>query len=406
MIVLSADYLYRNGAFEEAQAVAFDTHIKDIGDPVTLMERYPDATLLRAPAHSVIYPGFINPHVHLEFSSNKTSLHYGEFIPWLFSVIEHRDELIAACDDDTMQREITQMLKSGITTFGAVSSFGADLNVCRTASQRVVYFNELIGSQAHTADVLYGDFLQRLELSKEAADSRFIPAVAIHAPYSVHPILLQRAVALAKSETMPLSTHFLESPAEREWLEKQTGPFADFFRRFFNTTTPVTDIESFMHAFDGYPALFVHGVQCTSKELTHLADQGHTLIHCPRSNRYLGCGKLTLDTLRTSRLSWGLATDGLSSNDSLSMLDEMRAALMLHHDMPLQQLAYDLIEAATSVPAKALGIDAGELLPGKWADITVLSLPELPLRKEEIALWSILYAKEAAMVFIEGERYV
>jgi len=38
------------------------------------------------------------------------------------------------------------MLKSGVTTFGAISSFRADLEVCRKAPQKGIYFNELIGS--------------------------------------------------------------------------------------------------------------------------------------------------------------------------------------------------------------------------------------------------------------------
>jgi cytosine/adenosine deaminase-related metal-dependent hydrolase len=394
------------GRFVENRAIAFDTHIRAVTTPAELIERFPEATIVRAPAHSVVYPGFINAHVHLEFSSNKTSLHYGAFIPWLFSVIEHRDALVAECDETVMEKACRAMLESGVTSFGAVSSFGADLEVCAAAPQRVVYFNELIGSSAQTADVLYGDFLQRVEASESYASERFTPAVALHAPYSVHPVVLSRGIALAKRKKMPLSTHFLESPAEREWLERASGPFAEFFKRFFNTDTPVTDIETFMRAFEGTPALFVHGVQATDAELEALKKAGHTLVHCPRSNRYLGCGRLRIETLDSLHLPYALATDGLSSNDSLNILDEMRAALMLHHDMPLQALAKGLIDAVTRIPAEALGLDAGVIAEGKAADLTVLTLPELPVRKEEIALWSILHAKKAAMVYIEGERYV
>jgi cytosine/adenosine deaminase-related metal-dependent hydrolase len=406
VIILIADYIYRDGTFIQNEAVAFDTHIRAVGAPVELSARFPEAEIVRAPAHSVIYPGFVNAHVHLEFSSNKTSLHYGEFIPWLFSVIEHRDALVAECDEAVMENACREMLESGVTTFGAVSSFGADLEVCAAVAQRVIYFNELIGSSAQTADVLYGDFLQRVEASEGYASERFIPAVAVHAPYSVHPVVLSRGIALAKRKKMPLSTHFLESPAEREWLERASGPFAEFFKRFFNTETPVTDIETFMHAFDGTPSLFVHGVQATDEELGKLKEAGHTPVHCPRSNRYLGCGRLRIEALESLRLPYALATDGLSSNDSLSILDEMRAALMLHHDMPLQVFAKRLIDAVTRIPAEALGLDAGVVDEGKAADLAVLTLPEMPLRSDEIALWSILHAKKASMVFIEGERYV
>jgi cytosine/adenosine deaminase-related metal-dependent hydrolase len=218
--IIVADYLYIDGKFVENLAIAFDTHIQAVDLLENLLQQYPDAKLTRAKPYTVLYPGFINTHVHLEFSANKTSLRYGSFMPWLDSVIEHRDDLMKDCDNEMMRKECDQMLSSGITTFGAISSFGTELQICEEIPQRVVFFNELIGSNAQYADMLYGDFLERVKASQSCeASSRITPAVAIHSPYSVHPVILQRAVTLAKQHNMPLSTHFLESQAEREWLE-------------------------------------------------------------------------------------------------------------------------------------------------------------------------------------------
>jgi len=402
--IIIADYLYIDGQFVENLAIAFDTHIRDVDLPERLLARYREATLVRAKPYSVLFPGFINTHVHLEFSANRTSLKYGAFMPWLDSVIEHRDDLMKECCNETMQTECAQMLRSGITAFGAVSSFGTELQVCEETPQRVVFFNELIGSNAQYADMLYGDFLERVNASQSCkASSRITPAVAVHAPYSVHPVILQRAVTLAKQHKMPLSAHFLESQAEREWLEKGTGAFKTFFEKFFNTSSPVTTIEAFMHAFDTYPTHFVHCVQATEKELEYLAKRGHTIAHCPRSNRYLGCGRLAIEKLD---LPFSVATDGLSSNDSLNIFDELRAALMLHHNIEIQDLARKLLRNVTSDAAKALGLNSGSLQVGRDADFVLVSLPELPKRSEEIALWSILHTKEVDAVYIEGTPYV
>ena len=404
MKIIIADYLYIENTFVENYAIAFDTHIREVDSPEALIGRYPQAEVIRAKPYTVLYPGFINTHVHLEFSANKTSLKYGSFMPWLDSVIEHRDDLMKECDNEMMRRECEQMLRSGITTFGAISSFGTELQICEEIPQRVVFFNELIGSNAQYADMLYGDFLERVEASRSCEPSaRITPAVAIHSPYSVHPVILQRAVTLAKQHKMPLSTHFLESEAEREWLEHSSGAFKAFFEKFFNTSTPVTNIEEFLHAFDTYPTHFVHCVQATDEELAYLAKQGHTIAHCPRSNRYLGCGRLAIEKLD---LPFSIATDGLSSNDSLNIFDELRAALMLHNDLEIQQLSLDLLRRVTSDAAKALGLNGGSLHVGKDADFTLVALPELPKRPEEIALWSILHTKEADAVYIEGEQYV
>ena len=404
MKIINADFLYTPNGYVQNQAVAFTEAIKDIGTLEELIQRYPDAKVIQTEPNSILYPGFINTHVHLEFSANKTSLAYGSFQPWLDSVIEHRDELIGACNNEMMLDECKEMMRSGITTFGAISSFGNELEVCEQTPQRVVFFNELIGSNAMYADMLYGDFQERVRASQSCdKSSRIIPAVAIHSPYSVHPILLQKAVNIAKKNNMPISAHFLESQAEREWLESSSGTLRAFFLKYFNTSTTVTNIEEFMHAFDTYPTHFTHCVQATQEELNYLAQKGHSIAHCPRSNRYLGCGRLAIEDLP---LPFTVATDGLSSNDSLNIFDELRAAIMLHNDIPIQELSEKLLRAVTGDAAEILGLNCGKIEVDKLADFAVLTLPEEPKRTEELALWSILHTKEASEVYIEGEKYV
>lgn len=405
MTILVADYIYTPDGFIKQQAIAFDTRIEAIDTPENLQAQYPQATLVQSAANTVIYPGFVNSHVHLEFSANKTTLAYGDFMPWLDTVIAHREDLVSACDNAKMMEACEAMMDSGITSFGAISSFANELEVCEKTPQRVVFFNELIGSNAMVADMLYGDFMERVNASFSCeASSRVYPAVAIHSPYAVHPILLQKAVALAKKHALPLSAHFLESQAERQWLSSGEGAFKAFFEKYFKTSTPVSNITEFMHAFDTYPTHFTHATQATQSELAHLASKGHSIAHCPRSNRYLGCGRLAVETLRELEMPYAVATDGLSSNDSLSLFDELRAALMIHHQAPMQAFANKLIESITSVPADALGLDCGRIEAGKVADFALVTLSEAPLREAEIALWTILHTKRVSGLYIDGEK--
>ena len=404
MKILVADYIYTPTGFVKNQAVAFTETIQAIDSLEALEKKYPDAKVIQTKPHSVLYPGFINTHVHLEFSANKTSLKYGSFMPWLDTVIEHRDELMGECNNEVMQKECDEMLRSGITTFGAISSFGNELEVCEKTPQRVVFFNELIGSNAMYADMLYGDFMERVKASQSCEESaRITPAVAIHSPYSVHPIILQKAVNVAKQHKLPLSAHFLESQAERQWLEEGEGELKGFFEKYFKTSIPVTDIKEFMYAFDSYPTHFTHCVQANKEELDYLTDKGHSIAHCPRSNRYLGCGRLKIEDLN---LPFSVATDGLSSNDSLSIFDELRAALMLHNDIPIQELATQLLKTITSDAADILHLNCGKIEVDKLADFAVSTLPQAPKREEEIALWTILHTKEVSEVYIEGIKYV
>jgi cytosine/adenosine deaminase-related metal-dependent hydrolase len=407
MQLITADYIYTPLGFEKNRAIAFDEKIEEIGTLEELTPKYPNSNIHYAGKNSVLYPGFINTHVHLEFSANTTALTYGGFMPWLDSVIEKRDDLLQACDDTLMKEKTEEMLASGVTTFGAISSFGAELEICTQIPQRVVFFNELIGSNAAYADALYNDFLERINASQSCAESeRITPAIAIHSPYSVHPVILQRAVQVAKQQNLPLSAHFLESQDEREWLEDGNGGFKAFFEKYFNTSTPVTTIEEFMHAFDSYPTHFTHCVQAKEEELEYLASKGHSIAHCPRSNRLLGCGRLAIEKVRELQIPMSIATDGLSSNWSLNLFDELRAALMMHHASPLEKLSSLLIKSITSDAAKALGLNVGSIEAGKEADFAVVTLPDTPKHVEDIALQTILHTQKASEIYIGGSKVV
>ena len=402
MTIINPSYIYTNHKFHDNLAVAFDTTIQAINSYENLTTQYSDAKVIKGGKNSVLYPGFINSHVHLEFSANKTTLQYGNFMSWLDSVIINRDSLINTCDNAIMEQSIQEMLRSGVTSFGAISSFGSDLEVCANTPQKVVFFNELIGSNAAYADVLYGNFLDRLDASKSIGDG-VIAGIAIHSPYSVHPILLKRAIKIAQNENLPLSAHFMESPAEREWLERGSGEFLSFFQKYFNSSSPVTTIEEFIKSFDNISTHFTHAVQANDQELDYLASKNHSIAHCPRSNRLLGCGRLPIEKLIKRDIPFSIATDGLSSNSSLNIFDELRTALMLHHLEPLEPLAKLLIKGISSIPAKALGINSGEIAIGKEADFALITLPDEPNSLDDIALQTILHTHNVNSVLINGE---
>ncbi len=400
--IVIADYIYTSQKVMKNQAVLIDGNIVTVAPKSRVLKEHKDAEVITYPKNSLLFPGLINAHVHIEFSANKTELTYGDFITWLYSVIENREELIDRCGEACMSEAVDAMLASGITTFGAISSHGMDLEVCAKAKQNVIFFNELIGSQAAAADVLFGDFMQRLEVSKNVRREGFIPAVAIHSPYSVHPVLIKKALEVVKEQKLPLTAHFMESFAEREWLDKSEGDFKEFFSKLLNQESAVTSSDEFLRTFNGIKTLFAHVVQASDAEYAHLKEQGHSIIHCPISNRLLGNGALDLKKVDAMGLEWMVATDGLSSNYKLDLWEEMKIALFMHSDFPLQELARKLIAGVTSSPAKALGLPKGEIKEGYDADMIVLQLDTQP--PEDLELHLILHRYKIIDTYIRGER--
>ncbi|NPA28708.1 MAG: metal-dependent hydrolase [Epsilonproteobacteria bacterium] len=403
MQILIAPLLFDGQKVVQNTAVAFEETITAVGDPDELTRRYPHADITRLEKNEVLLPGLINPHVHLEFGANTTHLRYGDFMTWLNSVIAHRDTLIDACKAGCYKRQIDAMLQSGVTTFGAVSSYGKELTACKAAPQRVVFFTEAIGSRPDAVDALYADFTHRLQAVQKAASGRLIPAVAIHSPYSVHPVLMKKI--LQTTQGLPLSAHFLESPAEKAWLSNGTGDFAPFFKNFLNQSKPLQSAEAFLEALDR-PALLTHAVQAEETHLRLMRQNGHTVIHCPRSNRLLGCGRLAIERLEETGISWLIGTDGLSSNTSLNLWEEMRSALMLHSALPLAKTAHALLRSATAEAGKALGMRIGQIAPGYAADIITIRLPDTPEERDDLPLQLILHTQTPTRLYIDGERHV
>ncbi|MFA6757650.1 MAG: amidohydrolase family protein, partial [Sulfurospirillaceae bacterium] len=97
-----------------------------------------------------------------------------------------------------------------------------------------------------------------------------------------------------------------------------------------------------------------------------------------------------------------IGTDGLSSNYSLNLWDELRAALMLHYDLNLNSLAKELLLSVTKEAACALNLNEGSLKVGKDATFIALSIPKTT--KENLPIQTILHTKKAKKVYIKGEE--
>ena len=401
MTIISPNYILTPTQLLKNQSIAFEKTIIKIASKEELLKAFPEAKHIQLKEHSLLIPGLINAHVHIEFSANKTDLSYGDFINWLYSVIENRDALINGCDKGCMARAIDGMLTSGITSFGAISSHAMDLQACADAKQNVVFFNELIGSQATMADALFGDFKARLEASKQIKREGFFPAVAIHSPYSVHPILIKKALDIVRHEKLKLTAHFMESQAERDWLDKSEGDFKEFFNSLLKQTTNVSDADEFLSHFSETPTLLTHATKTIQKELHAIKKANHTLIHCPISNRLLGNGALNIAALNELNIPWITATDGLSSNYRLDLFEEMKAALFMHSHMPLLALAKQLFESVTIHAARALGLNTGAIEEGKNADMLILDLENEP--NEQLLLHLILHRYNISKIFINGK---
>jgi len=405
MKIFSADYIVT--CDEEFNiildgAVVFDDKIIEVASLDYIKEQYKNLEIQYLGINSVLMPGLINPHIHLEFSANKTTLKYGNFYTWLNSVIKYREELIDKLKAPLVENILKKLLKTGTTTIGAISSYSFDLEACVKSPINKVFFCEVIGSKAEMLDTLFADFKQRLEEAKKHNSKNFQAAVAIHSAYSVHPFLIREVLNIAKEEDLVVSSHFLESPEEKDWLNKDEGDFVEFFKNFLNQTKAVSRPIEFLNLFKGVKNLsFTHCVEATKSEFEIIKQLGATINHCAVSNRFLNNKRLNLDEIVD--VPFSIATDGLSSNSSLSMFDELRGALNIHFEKHIIKFSKTLLKAATFNGAQALGLTKGKLQKGFDADIIGFCLPKRVKDLEDIYMHIILHTKYVDKTIIGGE---
>ena len=200
--------------------------------------------------------------------------------------------------------------------------------------------------------------------------------ISPHAPYTCTVELYEACAALG----LPLATHLSESEAELEYLRTGTGPW-ESLGEYLVPPLGRAAIPALVEAgVLGPGTVAAHCVQVTAEEIALLAAtrgrrRSLSSLERPARLRRRAAGRAP----RGRASEWPIATDSPASTPSFDMFDELRAAVMAaraRERRPDALLAADALELATLGGARVLGLDdeIGSLVPGKRADITVLSL--------------------------------
>lgn len=143
--------------------------------------------------------------------------------------------------------------------------------------------------------------------------------------------------------------------------------------------------------------LAVHCVNLTEKDIRRFAQYGVSISHNPAPNLYLGSGIPPIpDSLRAG-VNVALGTDGAASNNSTDMLETMKLAALiqkgLHRDASVIS-ADQVIRMATRGGAKAIGREdlLGTLEVGKKADMILFDPRHLKSFPNHDAKATVVYA--------------
>jgi cytosine/adenosine deaminase-related metal-dependent hydrolase len=372
MRILSADWVVPvEGAPIRDGAVAIDDEglIAAVGPASELGagERFPEA---------VILPGFVNAHTHLEYAVYAGFGDGLSFGPWIGLHVERKQRIGLDEMEAVARLGALECLRSGVTMVGDCSFSGAAATACADVGLDAIVYLEVFGGPEEVAE----RFEPMSERIAGALSGGVRLGISPHAPYTTTIDLYRASAGLG----LPIATHLSESRDELDYLRAGEGPWSTMAELL---VPPIGRSGIRALADEGLldsNVLAAHCVQVDEDEIELLATNDVAVAHCPRSNAVLGCGIAPLTALREAGIRVCIATDSPASTPSFDVFEEMRVALYAaraREERPDALTAAEAIELATLGGARALGVDGerGSLVPGKRADLTILSLAGTPL---------------------------
>ncbi len=313
-------------------------------------------------ADLMVTPGLINVHVHLGETI------YQDFLPADFSLEEYlsitndlskRSPMIEAARTVVAEYSALQLLKSGTSTIagGRVSQSSSRLGLRNISGYMIMNSHKLQGLtqnifEKFTAEVLASSHDSLTKLATFVHSLSFVGQSEITAVKKVAEFFPDRILMLHAAET-----------------KQQEEKVCQVFGR---GSIAVLSDENLLND----QALIVHGNWLTPQELGMIKKAGSSIAHCLSSNLKVADRVLDIDQAMKIGVNVCLATDGVCTAGTFSVLEEARRvyqrALKLgqHHVSP--QRVFDMI---TVDAARAIGLQdqTGSIEVGKKADLAIWS---------------------------------
>ena len=370
----------------------------------------------------ILYPGLINTHHHLYqyFTRNLRHVQNLELFDWLTALYD----IWAHLNEDTVRLSslsgMGELMKYGCTTcfdhhyvfpngagdlLAAQFSAAEELGIRMVSSRGSMSLSRKDGglppdSVVQTTDEILRDSREAIERYHDASDFSMRQVVlAPCSPFSVTAELMKESAKLARSYGVRLHTHLCETKDEERFTQSTRG------------MRPLEYMESV--DFVGSDVFYAHGIYFNDDELQFLSKTGTGVAHCPCSNMKLSSGVARIPDMLKLDVPVGLAVDGSASNDASNLMEEMRAAYLMHRLRYGAQApsGYDLLKMATRGSARLLGrTKLGQIATGFAADLFAIRYDRLEMagaeRDEANLFGTVGYHLPADAVWVGGRMTV
>lgn len=327
--------------------------------------------------NGIIVPGFVNCHCHLELS------HMKDIIPPRTGLAQFLKLFKEARIDEPAVIEASaagadaSMYSDGIVLCGDICNTAGTFDVKRRSRIKYISFLEVFGIEPSKA-------LRRMTEIRKLADQAENAGLEWHiVPHAVYSISLS-LFGLLREETLNnrvSSLHFMETRAEKMLLGDHSGPLMDSYRESELLTGKPETAASHTEAVMKYVTpsgnlILVHNTFAEREVVRQVNSRGKVFwCLCPKANMYIEGNMPPLGMLLEEGCTIVTGTDSFASNDTLSILGEIKLLQDRFPSVPLE----NLISFATINGARALGEEElfGSIEEGKRPGLLLLKNVDL-----------------------------
>lgn len=309
----------------------------------------------------VLVPGFVNAHCHIELAHLQGKIARGcGFAAFAAAVGELRGAESDALRGQAVARADSAMWDEGVDAVGDIANDSSSLGVKAASRIRYRTFAEVFGLRR-----------SNIAAARALAAARADIILTPHSTYSVTDADFR---TLCAEGSAPLSVHFMENDDER-LLFSGRGALAEWYARagfrcdFLHYGSPAQRLAASVPPWRS--VLLVHNRCITGQDVEIIMNHFTAPVWwvlCPRSNLYIsGEGPRSVELLRRAGANICIGTDSPASNDSLSIVDELKS----FDGVPLDEL----LTWATRNGAAALGLgdELGTAAVGRRCGLAVIS---------------------------------
>jgi len=358
---------------------------------------------------TVLFPGLINAHCHLDFTAFKAKAAFsGGFREWLTGMARRTRRTSAPDFKRSIRDGIDESVRFGTTTLCDTATTGWSYGLLREASLRAVVLFELLDFGRPLAAPVFRNTLEKIKRATALPPhpSTLSWGLAPHTPFTVSPELFHLTGAyLSRHRWIPTSVHVAESREERDFFATHRGPLAErtaLFNPHWPRPKGPTPLQH-LSRLGWLPKLdlAVHCNTVNGKDLDLLERHRVAVVHCPGSHSFFRHPRFRYKEFKKRGIPVCLGTDSLASNRSLSLLGEMRLFLEGNPGADPEEV----MAMGTARPARALGWgqELGQVRPGFLADLIGVPSPRKPISDtRDLAAHVISHCGEVPFRMVNG----